>query len=55
MAKIFINGVLREMTTEEDQHIASMQNPTHDTDLEQRVAELELQLKFARILLGAEE
>ena len=59
MPKININGVVREMTAEEIAELEALDSMTperhEDTGLEQRVAELEMQLKFARILLGAEE
>lgn len=55
MARIFINGVLRDMTVEEEMEHKQTEAVQPDTDLELRVAELEMQLKFAKILLGAEE
>lgn len=53
------NGIIREMTAEEiaecEARSAERSDMHNDSTLEFRVAELELQLRFAKILLGVEE
>lgn len=53
------NGIIREMTAEEiaeyEARSAECSGMHNDSALEFRVAELEMQLKVAKILLGVEE
>lgn len=53
------NGIIREMTAEEiaeyEARSEECSGVHNDSALEIRVAELEMQLKFAKILMGVEE
>lgn len=58
--KISINGIVREMTTEEEaeinEAIARHENdPAPEPTPEERIASLEEELKTAKILLGLED
>ena len=57
MAKININGVIREMTAEEIAEMERIQAemPQPEPTPEERIAALEEQLRAAKILLGWEE
>ena len=54
--KINVNGVTREMTPEEIAEMGRMQEETTSLELtqEERIAQLEEELRAAKILLGLE-
>ena len=55
MSKILINGVLRDITPEDERYFPEIEMPPREPTPEERLQALEEQLKAAKILLGLEE